>query len=97
MNLRPLALSAILFAMTIPVFAGDASSEARLHLSPLDQWLRGPIRIEVSNEVSGVTFAFDAPLLTGRAQTLDPLGLKVLGAWARAGEGVGMEPGVFRT
>ena len=88
MKLRPSALAAILFAIGAPVFAGDAPSPARFHLPPLDQWLRGPIRVEVRNEVSGVAAAFDAPLFLEGEETIEALGLKVQGTWARVGDGV---------
>ena len=97
MKLRRPALAAILFAMSAPVFAGDAPSAARLHLPPLDQWLRGPARVEISNEVSGVTAAFETPLFVEREETIEALGLKVLASWVRAGDGVGVGPGVFRS
>src|ERR1035437_4704755 len=88
MNLRPPALAAILLAMSAPVFAGDAPSPARFHLPPLDQWLRSPIRVEVKNEVSGVTAAFQTPLFVEKAETIEALGLKALATWAQAGDGV---------
>lgn len=88
MNLRSPALAAILFAIGAPVFAGDAPPADRLHLPPLDQWLHGPVRVQVSNEVSGVTATFETPLFAERGETIGALGLNVQGTWARVGEGV---------
>ena len=88
MNLRPPALAAVLFALSAAVFAGEAPSAARLHLPPLDQWLRGLVRVQMSNEVSGVTATFETPLFAERGETIGALGLKVQGTWARVGEGV---------
>jgi hypothetical protein len=88
MNLHLPALAAVLYAMSAPVFAGDAQPAAAIHLPLLDQWLRGPLRLAVSNEVSGVTAAFDAPLFVAKEETIQALGLKVLASWVRAGDGV---------
>jgi hypothetical protein len=86
MKLRRPALAAVLLAMSATVFAGDALSAARLHLPPLDQWLRGPARVEISNQVSGITAAFETPLFVERKETLEALALEVRGTWARAGD-----------
>ena len=88
MKLHQMALVAIHLAMSATVFAGEAPSGARLHLPALAQWLRGPARVEIRNEVTGVTAAFESPLFVEREETLEALALKVVGTWDRADEGL---------
>jgi hypothetical protein len=78
--------------LTLPGTPNQRGSTGRLCSDPLDllndQWLRGPVRVEISIEVSGASAAFETPLFVEREETLEALALKVLGTWACVGAGL---------
>ncbi|MGA2662196.1 MAG: hypothetical protein ABSH34_32350 [Verrucomicrobiota bacterium] len=88
MKLRPVPLLAFLLTISATGSGGDAPAAAKPRLPPLDQWLRGPARVEIRNEVSGASAAFETSLFAEREETIEPLALKFLGTWAPAGEGL---------